>query len=442
MKLVFLTPGAGGWYCGACMRDNALVTSLQAAGHDVSLLPMYLPLHLDEPAAGGVDQAPMFFGGINVFLRQKLGWFRHVPVRWSRWLDRPWLLRRIARSSQLTEPGSHGAMTLAMLRLEETRLSGELDQLVAWLAAAKPDLLCLSTVLQAGLIRSLKERLGIPILCSFQGEDSFLDGLPEPYRTDCWRELAARVGEADALVAPSRFYAELMNRRLGPGIPEIHVIPNGIRLGGFPPGPPPVDPPVIGFFARLCKQKGLELMVDAFIHLRCQLGHPTARLHLAGAVTAADQPLMAALRQRLAATGLADDVRWQVNPNHEEKAAMLSSLSLFSVPAIYPEACGLYLLEALAAGVPVVQPESSAFPEILAAAGTGRLVEPNNPAALATAWHDLLRQPAELRTMAAHSRAAAERHFGVELMKDRFLALAGRVLGEGGQNVRLTQRSE
>ena len=79
LRIVFLTAGTGGWYCGACMRDNALAKSLQAAGHNVSLLPMYLPLHLDEDSLVTPDAAPMFFGGINVYLRHKIPLFRHTP---------------------------------------------------------------------------------------------------------------------------------------------------------------------------------------------------------------------------------------------------------------------------------------------------------------------------------------------------------------------------
>lgn len=427
MNFVFLTPGTGGWHCGACMRDNALATSLLEAGHEVALAPMYLPLHLDEPTAcGSLADPPMFFGGITVYLRQRFGWFHHAPRWLTRRLDRPALLRRVARRAGLTNAASHGAMTLAMLRFEETRLEHEFDQLASWLETARPDLLCLSTVLQAGLIRPLKQRLGVKIAASFQGEDSFLDALPPPYRDACWQELALRVREADALVAPSRFYADLMRARLGPATPELQVIPNGLNLTDFH-APQPAEPPVIGFLARLCREKGLAVMVEAFIHLRARLGHATARLHLAGAATAADQALIDTLKQRLAAAGLTEAVVWQPNLSREEKLAMLSGLSVFSVPAVYPEAFGLYVIEALAAGVPVVQPHASAFPEILGTAGTGTLVKPNDPVALAEAWHALLADPASLRDLAARSRDAAARWHSVELMRDRFLALALRL---------------
>ncbi len=428
LHVVILTPGTGAWYCGACMRDNALAKALHSAGHRVSLLPMYLPLTLDEEVLESSRTAPVFFGGINLWLQQKFSFFRHTPAWFDRWMDSPRLLRGAARRSHMTRAHDHGEMTLAMLRIEESRLGKELDKLCAWLRREAPEVLVLSTALQAGMIRELKRRLGVKIICCFQGEDSFLDSLPEPWRGDCWRELALRVREADALVSPSRFYAELMQQRLGPDNLTINIISNGIETASHAPVREKTGPPVIGYLARMSREKGLEIMVEAFVHLRTVLGHPSARLHLAGAATAENEPLIAALKQRLAAAGLAPDVTWSPNISREEKTVMLGGLTLFSVPAIYQEAFGLYLIEAMASGVPVVQPASAAFPEIVARAGTGVLVEPRDPPALAQAWHDLLDNPDDLRSMAENSRRAAVDHFDVSVMRDGFVALARDIL--------------
>ena len=443
LNIIFLTPGTGGWYCGACMRDNALAKSLLAAGHEVALLPMYLPLQLDETMLESSRDKPVFFGGINVFLQQKFALFRHTPLWFDKLLDHPRLLRGAARHSHMTSARDHGEMTLAMLRLEHSHLGKELDELSGWLEHHPCDILCLSTAMQAGMIRELKRRLGVKVMLCFQGEDSFLDGLPEPYRETCWRELACRVRDADMLVSPSRFYADLMRRRLGAEDLVIEVMPNGIDLAGYEPLPDKPGPPVIGFLARLCRDKGLEVMVDAFICLRKELGHPDARLHLAGAATADNEKLIAELQQRLTEFGLADQVRWQRNISRDDKAAMLRELALFSVPAVYPEAFGLYLLEAMASGVPVVQPAAASFPEIVGGVGVmvgdglvgrevstpyvGRDVPP--PYLLARAWRELLGQPERMREMAEMGRRVAEERYGVEVMRERFLELARGVLG-------------
>jgi glycosyltransferase involved in cell wall biosynthesis len=422
MNLAFLTPGTGSYYCGACMRDNALAKSLHAAGHQVSLLPMYLPLQLDEEKHAQAGN-PIFFGGINVFLQQKLPIFRHTPAWFHKLLNHSGLLRSAAKRSHMTSAREHGEMALAMLRIEDSHFGTELDKLVDFLATEKPDVLCLGTALQAGMIRELKRRLGVKIICCFQGEDSFLDGLPEPFKTSCWSELRTRLADADLLVAPSRFYADLMRRRLGSPDLRIEVMPNGIDLEGYRISTLPASPPVIGYLARMIREKGVHQLVEAFIHLRKQLHHPDARLHIAGAATAGDEKLIAELRQKLSAAGLADQVTWSPNISREEKADLLASLTIFSVPATYPEAFGLYTVEALASGVPLVQPDASSFQEIIATSQAGILVPPCDPAALAAAWHDLLARPERLKELGENGRRAAERSYSVEAMRDRFLAL-------------------
>ncbi|MES2923851.1 MAG: glycosyltransferase family 4 protein [Verrucomicrobiota bacterium] len=422
MNLAFLTPGTGSYYCGACMRDNALAKSLLAAGHQVSLLPMYLPLQLDEdvlPQSGN----PIFFGGINIYLQQKVSLFRHTPRWFDKLLNHSGLLRSAAKRSHMTSAREHGEMALAMLRIEDSHFGKELDKLIDWLATEKPDILCLGTALQAGMIRQLKSRLGVKIICCFQGEDSFLDGLPEPFKSDCWSELRSRLNDADLLIAPSQFYADLMRQRLNAPDLHVEVMPNGIDLDGYRVTQFS-SPPVIGYLARMIREKGLHHLVEAFIQLRTRLKHPDARLHIAGTATAGDSTLIGELNQQLEAAGLSDQVTWSPNISREQKADMLASLTLFSVPAIYPEAFGLYLAEALASGVPVVQPRASSFPEIVTASEGGVLVPPGDPIALATAWNDLLQRPAELQTFQEKGRHAAEDLYSVAAMRNRFLALA------------------
>lgn len=426
MNLAFLTPGTGSYYCGACMRDNALAKSLHAAGHTVSLLPMYLPLQLDEAIHQQPGQ-PIFFGGINVFLQQKLPIFRHAPLWAHKLLNHAGLLRTAARRSHMTSAREHGEMALAMLRIEDSAFGGELDKLIDFLATEKPDILCLGTALQAGMIRQLKSRLGVKIICTFQGEDSFLDGLPEPFSADCWSELRIRLAEADMLVAPSQFYADLMRRRLDAPDLHIEVMPNGIDLEGYRLATP-TSPPVIGYLARMIREKGLPVLVEAFIHLRNELKHPDARIHIAGAATAGDSALIGELKLRLKAVGLDDQVTWSPNISREEKADMLSSLTIFSVPATYPEAFGLYMIEALASGVPVVQPHASSFLEIIEKSGGGVLVPPGDPIALAIAWHELLNCPDTLQSFREKGRQAAENHYSVSAMRERFLALAEKLV--------------
>lgn len=427
MKIVFLTPGTGSYYCGACMRDNALARELHRAGDEVTMAPMYLPHILDEESLAGAEQVPVFFGGINVFLQQKIPFFRRTPAFLDRLFNSAALLRWAARHSHMTSARTHGEMTLEMLHVDSSRLGKELEKLLSWLQfTEKPDVVCLSTALLAGFAEQLKRRLGAPVVTFFQGEDEFLDGLPEPYRSQCWDALAARLPASDLLIAPSRYYGNFMSRRLRLAPGAVKVIHNGIQLDGYEPAPHPPGIPTIGYLARMRREKGLELLVNAFLVLADELGDATTRLRIAGAATAGDESLIAKLKSRIAAAGVANRVEWLPNLSREEKVAFLRSLSLFSVPATYAEAFGLYVVEAMACGVPLVQPESAAFPELVAENHAGVCVPPGDPVALARAWRDLLGDHVRREALGRAGRAAVERHFTARTMSANFrLAVAG-----------------
>lgn len=427
MKIVFLTPGTGSYYCGACLRDNTLARELHHAGHDVTMAPMYLPLMIDDTALPGLEQTPIFFGGINVYLQQKFPLFRKTPAAIDRWLNSTGLLRWAARHSHMTSAEEHGEMTFEMLHVERSRLQKELDKLLAWLAPEKPDLVCLSNALLAGFARELKQRLGVPIITFFQGEDSFLDGLPEPWRTRCWTALGERLADSNVLLSPSRFYAGFMRERLGLAPESIEVVYNGIRLDGYAPAPEPPASPAIGYLAKMTRDKGLEVLVDAFLVLARECGDTTTRLRIGGAATAGDEPFIAKMKKRIAAAGLASRVDWAPNLTRDQKVDFLRSLTLFSVPAIYVEAFGLYVIEAMACGVPVVQPDASAFPELIADTGGGRCVAARDPSALARGWQELLAQPAERQALGRAARAGVEKHFSARAMMEHFCRVTERL---------------
>ncbi len=429
MKILFLTPGTGSYHCGVCMRDNALAKELCAMGHDAVLLPLYLPLTLDEPAAS--PDAPVFFGGLNVYLQQRFAWFRNAPGWLDRLLDHPRLLRWLGRFSGMTQGAEIGELTLSMLRGEEGAQGREIQKLIAWIRSGdRPDVIWLSTALLAGVARRIQADLNIPVLCSLQGEDSFLDGLPEPWREACWEEMGRRLRECAGCVAPSAYFGTLMARRLNLDSSFVRVIPNGIGLSGFEPPAelPPAGAPVLGFLSRLNAGKGLGTVVDAFIALHASGRFPNARLLCVGTMTEGDAQYVDALKNRLGGAGLADSAEFHPSVSREEKIGLLQQMDVLSVPARYGEAFGLYLLEAMACGVPVVQPHTAAFPEIVEATGGGVLYDADGGAeALAAAVGSLFAAPDARRVLSARGRDAVQREFSMRRMADRFLAFAREV---------------
>ena len=402
------------------MRDNSLARELIAMGHEAHLVPMYLPLQLDEERID--ESTPVFFGGINVYLQQKYRLFRKLP----RWMDQVFngrrLLRMVAKRSHLTSANEQGEMTCLMLRLEESNLGKEVDKLVDWLKQdGKPDVIVLSNALLAGLIRELKSRLGVPVVCTFQGEDSFLDSLPKPWCNLAWEELAMRVQDADVLVAPSQFYGRLMEERLRLEPGSLHVIPNGIDLSGWRESDGE-NVKRIGYLARMCHSKGLGLLVDAFI----QLNDSSLTLAIAGTMGGGDDVYVAGLKKKLEKARLDNRVEWFPDLARQEKVDFLRDLSVFSVPVVYPEAFGLYLLEAMACGVPVVMPNASAFPEVVNSAECGVLVTPGSAGDLARGLQEMLDDP-EREVVGKKGRRAVEERYHVGVMALNFEKIFGKV---------------
>jgi glycosyltransferase involved in cell wall biosynthesis len=425
MKLLFLTPGTGSYYCGVCMRDNALAKQLCATGHDAFLLPLYLPLTLEESAAS--PDAPVFFGGLNVYLQQRFRWFRKAP-RWTdRLVDHPAVLKLLGRFAGMTRGNDTGAITVSMLQGETGAQNREIDKLVEWiLQGDRPDAVWLSTSLLAGVARRIRRETGVPVFCSLQGEDSFLDGLPEPWRGEAWLEMGRRVAELDGVSAPSRFFAQLMEKRLGLPAGRVEVIPNGMALDDYSPPPTGPNPPAIGYLARFTPGKGLSDVVEGFIALRRRGRVPNVRLRCAGTMTESDVPFLEQQKARLAAAGLLSEAEFLPSVSREEKIRFLRSLSVLSVPASYGEAFGLYLLEAMACGVPLVQPDEAAFPEILATSGAGILVKERTPEAYAEAWEALLLDPERAATLGRAGVEAVRNEYSMARMAGRFLEMSAR----------------
>jgi glycosyltransferase involved in cell wall biosynthesis len=420
MKLAQLTAGTGGFYCGNCIRDTTLVSALRARGHDALIVPMYLPIVSEEPA-GAIGNAPVFFGGVNAYLQQKFGLFRKTP-RWiDRLFDAPWLLRLAGAQAHMTRARDLGEMTVSMLNGEAGLQKKELDRLCDWLARDfRPEVINLSNVLLVGMAPALRRATGARVVCTLHGEDSYLDTLPDPWREQAWALVAEHAAGLDGMVAVSGYYRDVMAARLKLDPSRIDVVHNGIKvLGETKAANAAAGPPVWGYLARMTHGKGLTTLVDAFILLKKRTTARDLRLHVGGSMTRADAPYVESLKSKLRAAGLENQVQWFPNLDAEAKWSFLRGLRLFSVPATYGEAFGLYVLEAVAAGVPVVQPRHGAFPEVLERLGMEALCEPDHPESLANAAEALLEDAAGALAIAARGRAIVGEHFTESAMAER-----------------------
>ncbi|MGB0581317.1 MAG: glycosyltransferase family 4 protein, partial [Limisphaerales bacterium] len=414
--------------CGNCFRDNALVAELRKLGHEVLMVPLYLPMTLEE-----TDQStgtPIFFNGVNVYLEQKSPFFRNAP----KWLHRgvqaisefPLLAKQINKQAGQTRAEDVGELTISMLKGEVGNQARELDELIAFLKSQpqKPDVICLSNAMLVGFARKMKKELGSLIVCQLQGEDAYLDSMKEPVRTEVWNTMTERSLDVDLFVAPSRYFGETMALRLTLPMEKVAVVPNGINLDGYLIEDPTANesrPPVLGFFARMCEEKGLNLLVETYINLKRRESMKDLKLKIGGGCGPGDEAYVKRLRKHMRNEGVLGDVEFHPNLDRRQKQEFFKSLSVFSVPALYGEAFGLYLVEAMAAGVPVVQPRHAAFPEIVEPSASGVIAEPN-AGALGDAIESVLSNRSSYNAYRKSAVEAAKEKYAIEVMAQNLIA--------------------
>ena len=419
-------------YCGSCLRDNALAGELIRQGHDVILLPIYTPTRTDET---NVSNGKVFFGGISVYLEQYYSIFRNSP----RWLDRLWdskaMLALATKRSISTSPKMLGEMTVSMLKGEDGFQRKEIEKLTEWARhEPPPDVVSLPYSLLISLAKPIKAALGRPIVCTLQGEDLFLEGLQEPYRSESLALIKENVKHVDAFISVSEFYAGFVPEYLGIAAEKIHVVPLGINLQGYEMRSRDSSQPfTIGFFARVAPEKGLHVLAQAYKELRTKGLIPEARLEVAGYMGPEYAGYLAEIETDLKNAGLDGEFRYHGTVDRDQKIDFLRSLDVLSVPATYDEPKGIFLLEAMACGVPVIQPRRGGFTEVVEKTGGGLLVEPDSVEALVEGIARIFREPELGEALGTSGFDKVREHYNVSLMANRALEVYKSVSATDGR---------
>jgi glycosyltransferase involved in cell wall biosynthesis len=424
-------------YCGTCLQDNTLATALLARGQDVVLIPTYTPTRTDGE---NISLHQIFYGAINVYLQEKWPVFRRTPRFLDALLDRPWLLNALTKRAISSDARELGALTLSVLQGEDGHQKKELDRLVAWLRGFRPDVVHLNQAMFAGMARTLRRELKVPVVCALTGEDLFLEDLPEPFRAAARDEIRRGAADVDAFTVTSDYYRDFMSEYLRQPRERFHVVRLGIEGGGFAPAPAGSrdgEPFTVGFLARVCPEKGLHLLLEAFRDLAgaAEPGMSTAcRLRVAGYLSKKDEAYFEEQKRRVAAWGLADRVDFLGEVDRQEKMRFLSSLDVLCVPTVYKEPKGLFVLESLASGVPVILPRHGALPELIELTGGGLLVEPQSPAAVTAGLRQMWEDPGARREMGRRGREAVLENFTDGAMAQSVLGIYERVVRVGGKS--------
>ena len=430
MKIAHIIPGSGGsFYCGNCLRDSKYMRALQNMGQQVIKIPLYLPLFED---AHDLDEVPVFYGALDTYLKQRFPIFRYMPPFVDHLLNSKSMLHLAAQNAGSTRAKGLEEMTVSMLLGEDGLQKNELERLVEWLnEEAKPDVVHLSNALLLGLARRIKQKLRIPVVCSLQDEDVWVDVMADENRDECWEIMKDRARDVDAFVAVSEFYAGEMKRRLHLSDKQLFVNHIGVDTADYFPKAITGKKPVIGYISRMCEDNGLDILIDAFVLLREDPAFRSVELKITGGKTNDDTKFIQEQKQVIAQAGLTDAVHWVEEFEGEGRRKFFDSIALLSVPVLNGEAFGLYQLEALASGVPLVQPELGAFPEVVNLSEGGVVYHPNSPKKLAKAWKSLILNPEELHELSLKGLAGVKTHFDIHQQAKKLVEIYEKVKKRG-----------
>ena len=386
---------------------------------------MYLPLFADEH---DIQDIPVFYGAISIYLKQMFPVFKKAPAWFDRILNSKPLLKLAASQAGSTRAKGLEEMTISMLEGEKGQQHDELEHMTNWIRDHfKPDVVHISNALLLGLAKKLKEKLKVPIICTLQDEDTWVDVMSRPSRERVWQLMYENADYVDHFISVSRYFTDVIHDKMK--LPENKM--SSIHIGVDPADYQPVNSGnkqrTIGFISRMCYENGLDILVDAFIEIKKQPGYEDVKLILTGGYTADDKSFLKKIKKQLKLNRFSSSVEFHKDFEEDGRQQFFAKTSLISVPVRNGEAFGIYMAEAMASGIPVVQPALGAFPEIIGQTGGGIIYEENTPETLAAALKALLDDPEGLKTLSGQAVNGARQHLDIHQLAKELIAIYKRV---------------
>ena len=384
--------------------------------------------------------APVFYGAISIYLKQLYPIFRSAPKWVDKLLNSKPLLKMASGMAGSTRAKGLEEMTVSMLMGEHGQQKEELEKMVDWLESHfKPDVIHISNALLLGLAHRLKERLNVPIVCSLQDEHVWVDVMRGNFPQEVWRLMQEKAKDIDRFISVSSYYTSFMKDK-----DKLHLNDENIstlHLGVNPKNYNYINsiekPRNIGFISRLCYANGLDILVDAFIEIKKDNKNDDVKLLLTGGFTNDDKKFLNEQKGKLRNAGLSDDFEIIIDFNDEKRNEFFSRVSVLSVPVRGGEAFGIYLLEAMASGVPIVQPALGAFPEIVEKSSGGAIFPNNTSQELSASLNSILNNKNKLSTLSKNAREGVEKSFNINILSKDLVAIYDALLV--GQSAQKTQ---
>jgi glycosyltransferase involved in cell wall biosynthesis len=417
MKVAYLLPGSGGsFYCGNCTRDSFMSHSLRQSGFDVLMIPMYLPLSVDNCET----DSPIFYGAVNIYLEQISAVFKYLPSSLKKLLDSDKILRFAARQAGSTNASGNELMTISMLKGEHGKQAHDLEVLIQWLREhEKPDVVHLSNALLTGLAPRLKTELGCKVICTLQDEDEWVDAMREPFSSQTWKLIEENAHFVDHFIAVSTYYAGLIQSKINIAASKISVIHNSIGSEIIRKNKHRETSPTIGYMSKINSEFGADVLFDIFCKLKEIPEFNNLKLLYSGGYTDDYKSVLKYIKKKSSELGIAGDIRFSNDLSFNGKKEFFESISLLCVPSRRKEAFGMYILEAFAAEVPVVMPHIGAYPEIIQKSNAGITYEPENPENLLLALKDVLGNPDKYNQLKQNCHPAIAQYFNTKNQSEK-----------------------
>ncbi len=387
-------------------------------GIEARAIPLYLPPDNNSIVTGGFDRN-VFFGAISMYLREKVKFLRNMPAFLDKFFDSAPFLRIAAKQAGTTRTEGLEELTLNMIEGDNAFRKHEVDRLIKYLTReGKPDIIHLSNALILGLARQLKKRMDIKIVCSLLNEDDWIDDMVEPFKTKAWELIAREAIYVDRFITPSNYYKDLFISKTGLSGSNIIVVP----LGFDPEEPVSSDehsrPLSVGYFSRINSHNGFDKLVDAFINLRSKDLFPGLTLSVCGGYTGDDKQFISEQIKKIREKGLQKFIKIYPEFQGNKKSEFFAAVDVISVPVRKYDGYGLYILEANGAGIPVVQPDTGAFPEIVAKTGGGIIYSPDSSEELSKCLQQMLTNESLRKELGKTGRENVKIRFSLEKMSE------------------------
>jgi glycosyltransferase involved in cell wall biosynthesis len=267
----------------------------------------------------------------------------------------------------------------------------------------------------------MKQKLNVPVVCSLQDEDVWVDVMKPSFREKVWKLMGERASDVDAFIAVSDYYARVAKQWINLPKEKMHTIYLGVDPADYPFINSIKKQREIGFISRMNRENGLDILIDAFILLKKDQKYNDVQLHITGGSTGEDANFIKEQKKKLEELGIRPFAHFWEGFEMNHRKHFLNRMQFISVPVRNGEAFGMYLSEAMASGIPVVQPALGAFPEIVNRGGGGVIYQPNTPETLAKTLKDLLDNPSKTERLSNEARASVETYFDINKQAEKLV---------------------